>query len=88
MSYQPKLNPRMSWRLHPADYVAVVAEMKEFTLKRDIPFMLAGDLRILGIKVYTDDDAPRIEVAQQKYECPSCGYGKDEDHLCIGDGGP
>jgi hypothetical protein len=64
--YQPKLNPRLAWSVHPADYVQIVAELKELgrhlMTQKLASFMPAGVLRIAGIRIFADDDAPRIDL--------------------------
>jgi hypothetical protein len=63
MNYQPRLNARMCWMVHPIDYDRVAAQLEGWLTDREAGAAYLGQLWVLGIRIYPCERAPRFELA-------------------------
>lgn len=61
VDYQPRLHGRMAWRLHPEDFERVAVQLRDYCAQHDQPFMPLTDLYLVGVHVFADEKAPRMD---------------------------
>jgi hypothetical protein len=61
LTQRSTLNPRMCWRLHPDDMLIVMEQAKEYAHELEHPWLPLGDFYLMGIRIFADERAPRLE---------------------------
>lgn len=65
LNHSPDRTPHMAWRLHTDDLWDVMQEAKkferEFGMKKPEGWRPVRDFELLGVRVFGDDSAPRLE---------------------------